>query len=135
MRNVKIIDDAISKGYQDWIEDVMSGTDFPWYFNGKGITSETNPGDLATGFFHHILKDGVSSNHFQMLIPLFALCYMPWFTKHGITIGLVVGCLVIFLTDQIGQATMGNILPWNKWPLTIHSSFWGVFFNFLSANG
>jgi hypothetical protein len=58
---------------------------------------------------------------------------MPWFTKHGITIGLVVGCLVIFLTDQIGQATMGNILPWNKWPLTIHSSFWGVFFNFLSA--
>ena len=70
MRNVKIIDDAISKGYQDWIEDVMSGTDFPWYFNGKGITSETNPGDLATGFFHHILKDGVSSNHFQMLIPL-----------------------------------------------------------------
>ncbi len=69
----------------------------------------------------------------QMLIPLFALCYMPWFTKHGITIGLVVGCLVIFLTDQIGQATMGNILPWNKWPLTIHSSFWGVFFNFLSA--
>jgi|TARA_B100000035_G_C20987132_1_gene548351 hypothetical protein len=70
MRNVKIIDDAISKGYQDWIEDVMTGTDFPWYFNGKGITAETNPDDLTTGFFHHILKDGVASNHFNMLVPL-----------------------------------------------------------------
>ncbi len=70
MRNVKIIDDAISKGYRDWIEMVMTATDFPWYFNGKGITKQTDPNDLTTGFFHHILKDGVSSNHFPMLVPL-----------------------------------------------------------------
>jgi|TARA_B100000085_G_C18505569_1_gene497380 uncharacterized protein YjcR len=70
MRNVKIIDDAISKGYQDWIEMIMTSNEFPWYFVGEGITSKDNPNDLTTGFFHHILKDGVSSQHFPMLLPL-----------------------------------------------------------------
>jgi len=69
----------------------------------------------------------------QMLIPLVALCYFPWFTKHGVAFGLIVGAVVVFLTENIGQTTIGNALPWNKWPLTIHSSVWGVFFNFLAA--
>ena len=27
----------------------------------------------------------------------------------------------------------GNLINWEKWPLTIHSAFWGVLFNFISA--
>ena len=69
----------------------------------------------------------------QMLIPLLALCYFPWFTKNGVALGIVVGIIVVFLTDEIGQITFGEILPWSKWPLTIHSSAWGVFFNLASA--
>ena len=70
----------------------------------------------------------------QMLIPLLALCYFQWFTKHGIAMGLVVGIIVVFLTDEIGQIILNEILPWHKWPFTIHSSVWGIFFNFLSAS-
>ncbi len=69
----------------------------------------------------------------QMLIPLLALCYFPWFTKHGVALGLVVGIFVVFLTEEFGQLILGNILPWNKWPFTIHSSAWGVFFNLVAA--
>ncbi len=69
----------------------------------------------------------------QMLIPLIALCYFPWFTKHGISFGIIVGIIVVFLTDEVGQSILGNILPWNKWPFTIHSSAWGVFFNLIAS--
>ena len=63
----------------------------------------------------------------QMLIPLLGLCYFPWFTKHGVALGLIVGILVVFLTEDIGQLIFADILPWNKWPFTIHSSAWGIF--------
>ena len=69
----------------------------------------------------------------QMLVPLLGLCYFSWFTKHGITLGLIVGILVVFLTEDIGQLIFADILPWNKWPFTIHSSAWGVFFNLIAA--
>ena len=70
----------------------------------------------------------------QMLIPLIAICYFPWFTKNGISLGLIVGLVVVFLTEQIGQSLMADILPWGKWPFTIHSSAWGVIFNLISAS-
>jgi len=69
----------------------------------------------------------------QMLVPLIAVCYFPWFTRHGVASGLIVGITVVFLTDEIGQVILGNILPWSKWPLTIHSSFWGVLLNLLAT--
>ena len=70
----------------------------------------------------------------QMLIPIIALCYFPWFTRDGIAMGLIVGISVVFLTEEVGQIVFRDVLPWNKWPFTIHSSAWGVFFNFLSAS-
>jgi len=92
-------------------------------------------------FFISLLVSIVSSEKFlnlgsfslsiacQMLIPLLAICYFPWFTKHGVAFGMVIGIIVVFLTEEIGQTFLGNLLPWNKWPITIHSSAWGVFFN------
>ena len=70
----------------------------------------------------------------QMFVPLLALCYFPWFTKQGVSFGIVVGIIAVILTDSIGQSLWGELLAWNKWPLTIHSSVWGVFFNFVCSS-
>ena len=90
---------------------------------------------ISVGSFEKILNLGSFSLSIgcQMLVPLIAICYYPWFTRQGVAFGLVVGILVVFLTENIGQSTLGDILAWNKWPLTIHSSAWGVLFNLLAA--
>ena len=31
------------------------------------------------------------------------------------------------------KESFGDFLKWNKWPLTIHSSLWGVFFNLIAS--
>ena len=41
--------------------------------------------------------------------------------------------LTIIFTDGIGQNLFGQIIPWNKWPLTIHSAAWGLIFNIIGA--
>ena len=91
---------------------------------------------IALGFSGNFLSLGSFSLSIacQMLVPLIALCYFSWFTKHGIASGLVVGIIVVFLTDEIGQTILGDVLAWNKWPFTVHSSAWGVFFNLLAAS-
>ena len=35
-----------------------------------------------------------------MLVPLIALCYFPWFTKQGVALGLIVGVIVVYLTEH-----------------------------------
>ena len=65
----------------------------------------------------------------QMFVPLIALCYFPWFTKQGVALGIVVGIITVFFTESVGQTMFGDFIKWNKWPLTIHSSAWGVLFN------
>lgn len=69
----------------------------------------------------------------QMFVPLLAICYIPWFTKQGVSFGIVVGIIAVFLTDGVGQVIFRDVIIWNKWPLTIHSSFWGVFFNLIGT--
>jgi len=69
----------------------------------------------------------------QMFVPLIAICYFPWLTKHGVSLGIVVGILAVIFTDSIGQAMFGDIIKWNKWPLTIHSAAWGVLFNLIAS--
>jgi hypothetical protein len=68
-----------------------------------------------------------------MFVPLIALCYFPWLTKHGVALGIAVGIITVFFTEHVGQIMFGNIIPWEKWPLTIHSAFWGVLFNLGAA--
>ena len=69
----------------------------------------------------------------QMFVPLLAICYIPWLTKHGVSLGIVVGIFTVIMTESLGQTIFGNFIIWDKWPLTIHSSVWGVFFNMLAA--
>ncbi|MBK8177113.1 MAG: sodium:solute symporter family protein [Rhodospirillales bacterium] len=66
---------------------------------------------------------------FQMWVPLAAICYLPWITRAGATWGLAVGLIAVALTDSIGQDLLGPLLPWRRWPLTIHSAGWGIVAN------
>ncbi len=73
---------------------------------------------------------------FQMWPALIAVCYAPWFTRAGITVGLFLGIIAVILTETIGQqlaGTFGFTLPWGRWPLTMHSAFWGILFNMGAA--
>ena len=64
---------------------------------------------------------------FQMWPPLMAVCYFPWFTRQGITWGLAAGIVAVVCTETVGQSF--GITAWGRWPLTIHSAGWGIFFN------
>ncbi|MDH3672284.1 MAG: sodium:solute symporter [Gammaproteobacteria bacterium] len=64
---------------------------------------------------------------FQMWPSLLAVCYFPWFTRQGITLGLAAGMIAVAMTETIGQQL--GITAWGRWPLTIHSAGWGIIFN------
>tara|TARA_A100001011_G_scaffold378518_1_gene443349 strand:+ start:426 stop:2357 length:1932 start_codon:yes stop_codon:yes gene_type:complete len=70
----------------------------------------------------------------QMLVPLIAICYFYWFTKQGVAFGIIIGIIAVIFTESIGKNIFGDLIPWNKWPLTIHSSAWGIFFNLVGAS-
>ncbi len=62
---------------------------------------------------------------FQMWPALIAVCWWPFLTRQGIVIGLIAGLVGVTLTEQIGA----QFMPWGRWPMTLHSAFWGIFFN------
>ena len=64
---------------------------------------------------------------FQMWPALLAVCYFPWLTRAGITLGLAAGLIVVVCTETIGQNL--GITAWGRWPWTIHSAGWGILFN------
>ncbi len=65
---------------------------------------------------------------FQMWPALIAVCWVPWLTRKGVTVGLIAGIIAVTLTETIGQKWFG-IEAWGRWPLTIHSAGWGILFN------
>jgi Na+/proline symporter len=68
---------------------------------------------------------------FQLLPALLAVLWLPWITRRGATAGLIAGLAVVVMTEPLGQVLTGNSLPWGRWPWTIHSGIWGMFFNLL----
>ncbi len=62
---------------------------------------------------------------FQMWPALIAVCWWPFLTRQGITIGLIAGLVAVTLTESIGA----QFMPWGRWPMTIHSAGWGILFN------
>jgi Na+/proline symporter len=65
---------------------------------------------------------------FQMWPALMGVCYFPWLTRQGITVGLIAGLIAVMMTESIGVSWFG-IKAWGRWPWTIHSAGWGIFFN------
>ena len=66
---------------------------------------------------------------FQMWPSLAAVTWFPWITRQGATWGLAVGLVAVIFTDSFGATLTGGALPWGRWPWTIHSAGWGMFFN------
>jgi len=69
---------------------------------------------------------------FQMWPSLAAVCWFPWITRQGATWGLAVGLLAVIFTEPFGLGIAGAFgidLPWGRWPWTMHSAGWGMFFN------
>ena len=65
---------------------------------------------------------------FQMWPSLIAICWWPWLTRAGVTLGLIAGLIGVTVTESIGQTWFG-IEAWGRWPLTIHSAGWGILVN------
>lgn len=73
---------------------------------------------------------------FQMWPSLISVCYVPWFTRTGITVGLFFGIIGVVFTEKFGgqiAGAFGYELPWGRWPLTMHSAFWGMLVNMGAA--
>lgn len=65
---------------------------------------------------------------FQMWPALMGVCWFPWITRQGVTVGLIAGLIAVTCTETIGTKWFG-ITAWGRWPWTIHSAGWGIFFN------
>ena len=66
---------------------------------------------------------------FQLWPTLLGVTWFPWITRPAATLGLITGLVVVGMTEVLGQEVTGQNLPWGRWPWTIHSAAWGMFFN------
>lgn len=67
---------------------------------------------------------------------LLAVCYIPWFTRMGIISGFVTGFITVLLTEPMGQIFLTGFdvsVPWQPWPLSIHSAVWGLIINLFTV--
>jgi len=77
-----------------------------------------------------VIFSGISiSIAFQFLIVLLGLVWFPLIKRGAAISGIIIGIIIVILTETIGQQISGNRLPWGRWPLTIHSGVWGLIFN------
>jgi len=71
---IKIVDNIISKCYQDHIENAFTSPSFPWFYGMRGITMDAN--DTTTGFHHLIyINDETNNNYhrssyFDIFLPI-----------------------------------------------------------------
>ena len=69
---------------------------------------------------------------FQMWPSLAAICWFPWITRQGATLGLAAGLIGVIFTETFGGTIAGWFgieLAWGRWPWTIHSAGWGMILN------
>jgi len=77
---------------------------------------------------------------FQMWPSLASVTWFPWLTRQGVTLGLAAGLIAVFMTETVGVSIQKGLfcaegqkaaecILWGRWPWTMHSAFWGIFFN------
>jgi Na+/proline symporter len=69
---------------------------------------------------------------FQMWPALIGICWWPFLTRRGVTVGLALGLIAVMMTESIGVKWFG-VEMWGRWPWTMHSAFWGILFNLIPA--
>ncbi|RFC66596.1 hypothetical protein [Mesorhizobium denitrificans] len=72
----------------------------------------------------------------QLLPAYLGLCWVPWISRSGVIVGLILGILLVVFTEPFGLILFDRFfveIPWGRWPLTIHSAAWGLAFNFLAV--
>lgn len=68
----------------------------------------------------------------QLLGPLVGLLWVRWITPAAAITGFGIGLIAVLLTDAAGiyfLSYVGLELPWGRYPWTLHSAGWGLFFN------
>lgn len=86
---------------------------------------------LATFFLYpaHVLSGLALAFSFQLWPALLAVTWLHWLPRQAVLLGLVAGLIGVVLTEPFGQLITGGVLPWGRWPWTIHSAGWGMIFN------
>ena len=64
-----IIDDAISKGYQNLVENDFCSSYSSWYYN-EHITDRNNEKDTNSGFSHIIFAETKKSEYYALVYPI-----------------------------------------------------------------
>ncbi|MEZ5922918.1 MAG: hypothetical protein R3D57_00885 [Hyphomicrobiaceae bacterium] len=70
----------------------------------------------------------------QLIPALLGLCWLPWITRGGVISGLIISGIIVIFTEPAGIIAFERLfldLPWGRWPLTVHSAAWGLFFNLI----
>lgn len=83
-------------------------------------TTEVELGALALAF------------GFQLWPALAGICWFPWISRQGATLGLLAGLAAVVLTEPFGASVtsfLGFHLPWGRWPFTVYSAAWGIMAN------
>ena len=63
---IKVIDNVISKKYQDHLEETFFGLDIPWRFNNYLV----DEGEGEVGFTHSLIDPYQRSEYFNYVLPL-----------------------------------------------------------------
>ena len=81
---------------------------------------------LASSDLLVLLGGAAVSYGFQMWPALLGICYIRFFTPAGVVTGLIAGIIAVTFT-YVTQ--LGGLIDIGRYPLTIHSAGWGIFFN------
>jgi solute:Na+ symporter, SSS family len=81
---------------------------------------------LSSGDLLVLLGGLAVSYGFQMWPALLGICYFRFFTARGVVWGLIAGLLAVTVTYI---TELGGLIGIGRYPLTIHSAGWGIFFN------
>jgi len=81
---------------------------------------------LASGDFLVLLGGLAVAFGLQMWPALLGICYIRFFTPIAVTLGLIAGLVAVSFTYI---TELGGLIGIGRYPLTLHSAGWGIFFN------
>jgi len=105
----KVVNDAISKSYQDLIEEVLTSEEFRWSYQPK-ITDNNDAKDTNTGFGVTLLSDGYKSEYAGLLYPVLLEGFAKYRTDHKIE-----NCFRIRAGMFVKNQTQGANMPHVDW--------------------